>query len=202
MGLPFAVLARAAASRHQAPQRVPTVWDTSFNTNPNVNYSNGNRDVVSSHFDRGRARTVFGASYGLWYFEFSPLGSVYAMPGIVNASLPPGNNYPGSTPDGKSIGVFADDGTIYLGGALVGDIGPGFTSDAIGVLLNAGTGQVAFKNATTTTAFFSLTHTPGDIYHAAFGAGASTTSGGRINSGQDAFVHGLPSGCEPIFGDY
>ena len=174
----------------------PTVWDATYDAD--LTYTNGSRTATGTA-SQGFAKSVFGAATGLWYFEVTlDAGNIRGMVGVGSPGASPVGSYPGDTGT-DIIALYRFNDSTYSNGT-VDPIGvtPG---DVIGVLFDASAMTVRWKlDSSTLTTAVGIPGT-GPV-HAIFGSGDPSNSvEGTLNSGQVAFVHGLPVGANPVFGD-
>lgn len=170
---------------------VPTTWNPA-DKHASTTLSGGG--LVAAQGGQGGVRTVFAASSGKYYCEFTASGTGYPYIGLCNATHDLGES-PGNT--AHSIAYGCQTGEIVASGTSAGS---GSATTVLGLLIDADTRKLRFRvGGVDHGTEFSLAFS-GDIF-VIFG---SFTSGGSVtaNFGADAFAYAVPSGYSSGFGAY
>lgn len=158
---------------------VPTTWNPA-DKDSTITLSNGNKTAVSAG---GSVRSVFGATSGKHYWEYTISSGTAQMVGVAT----PATNllyYPGQ--DATAWAYEKASGSIYNNGAPVQTVAASGTN--IGVLLDAAGKKLRFRrNGVLVGTDITLT---GSVWHAIFGYGSTCVA----NFGASAFAYSVPDG--------
>lgn len=158
---------------------VPTTWNPA-DKDSTITLSNGNKTAVSAG---GSVRSVFGATSGKHYWEYTISSGTAQMVGVAT----PATDllyYPGQ--DATAWAYEKASGSIYNNGAPVQTVAASGTN--IGVLLDAAGKKLRFRrNGVLVGTDITLT---GSVWHAIFGYSSTCVA----NFGASAFAYSVPDG--------
>ena len=172
----------------------PTTWNPADKA-AGATLSNGNLTVVGTE-SNGAARSVFGASSGKWYWEYTSTGDRYPLCGVARATATI-SDYPGADSDGW--GWYSQGPTKHNGS--VAAYGSTWTSgQVVGVAMDLDNGTLEFFKGGVSMGV-AFTNLSGTIYAMTGGDTNGGTSNTTANFGATAFSYTPPAGFQAGFGE-